>query len=282
MALTIAHGHPGLEVPHIWNGGLTMNVRSARPWIKLNKITGGHSLSEIEDDRDNNTGRRGETPRPAYARGKTVVYEGVLLSKTLDAMRLTATQMRGAFRDRNNEGTMLLNGELDWFFRGRVMSFDMDDEQFTGWGSIFPFQRAFTLALRMSDGRYYYTVPHDDSAAGWASASVHLLTNEGIADTDPIFKVAIPGADATVTLENLSMPTSNGTARLRFTHLPAGLFTVDFNTRFADVGGVDVSGKWDVAYSQWWDEEIEGMHPGDNNLKVTGGAWGVSFYHASE
>lgn len=283
MTWLIADGPPGIDVPHIWNSSFTLNDLSVKPHVKIDKITGGYSFADLDDDRDANTGRRGETPRPAYARGVTKVYECTVRAKTLQSMRNLATQVRGAFRDRNNEGQMLLNGaDVDWFFNARVLDFSMDDEQFTGWTFVYPFQRKFTLSLRLSDARTYALPQVDDHAAGHADGSAVVYTNEGDTDTDPTFTVAT-AAGATVTLENLSMATSNGTARLRFTNLPAGTLTVNFKNRTATMqDGTDVMNKWDIAYSQWWDELIEGMHSGNNNLRVTGGAWGVSYYHASE
>jgi hypothetical protein len=284
MTWTIADGPPGIEVPHVWNTLFTLNDLSVKPHVKIDKITGGYSFADLDDDRDANTGRRGETPRPAYARGLTEVYECTLRAKTLQSMRNFGSQMRGAFRDRNNEGQMLLNGvDLDWFFNARVMDLQWDDEQFTGWTAVYPFQRKLTLSLRLSDARKYALPLFDDHAAGHASTTSAVYTNEGDTDTDPIFTVVVAGAGTQVTLENLSMATSNGTARLRFNGVPAGTMTVNFKARTATMAdGTDVTNLMDIAYSQWWDELIEGMHSGNNNLKVTGGTWGVSFYHASE
>lgn len=282
---SIASGPPGLEVPHTWegaDGNFSLNdLSSAAAQIKLTKITGLFSLPELQDQRGNRAGRRGEVVFPSFGRGKTVVYEGVVRSKSLDGMRVLAQQLRTAFHLRNSEYLMTLEGSIEWVYYARVLQLDMDEEQITGPDAVWRFQRPFTLGLRMSDPRIYVATPVDNSLAGWASASTHTVTNLGGTDSDPIFRVTVPGGTPDIELRKV-VDGGAGDRRLTFSDVPAGTMVVDFNMRTASVDGADITGKLDPSLSNWWNQGVVGLYVGDNDLKVTGGAWGVAFLHPVE
>lgn len=275
---TIDSGPPGIETTHTWNaypGGpsVMLNLKSD-PWIRVTKITGLHSLPDVQDLRQQHAARRGEVVLPSYPRGKTLVYEGKVLALTLDSLRQTSTFMRKAFAERNVEGYMNLGGDVAWSYGARVMELEQDDEQLTGENSVWPYQRPFTLGLRMSDARFYISSPSGVSAASGVAATA---TNLGNTDTDPTITVNGVPALGTVTMTNSTLGKS-----LQFANLPAGTLTVGFKKRTATVGGVDVTGLMVEASSSWWDEGVPGLRSGGNSIQVSGGSWTVAWNHASE
>ncbi len=58
--------------------------------------------------------------------------------------------------------------------------------------------------------------------------------------------------------------------------------TFNFSSRSITQSGVDITAQLDVLGSNWWDENQKAIMSGNNSVKVTGGAWDISFYHASE
>jgi hypothetical protein len=269
---SIASGPPGLEVVHQWRG-FNLNDNSVRPArCRLKRITGMHSLGVSDDNREPNTGRPGETPLPSWLRSKDVVYEGAVESKTLDGLRVMQTAMRAAFRDRNAEYSMALVGSVGWTFMARCVAFDSDDEQTTGGESVWPFQRAFSIGLRLSDPRYYVAGSH---VAGAASGATAVLHNAGNAATDPLIACVQDGG-------TVDMWSATNGQHVRFEDLPAGTLSVNFASREAFVGGTEVSGKLKVSASGWWDELVEGLVPGDNTVGVDGGDWTATWRDASE
>jgi hypothetical protein len=269
---SIASGPPGIEVAHQW-GTFVLNDRSARPArVRLQRITGLHALGEVDDNRVTSSGQRGEVILPGARRGKTVVYEGSIQSKTLDALRTTTTAMLAAFREASDEGTMAILGSVTWFFRARVTDLAIDDEQTGGLERVWPFERTFTLTLRLSDSRSY-VFASAASAGPFSSASSHVLTVAGGADVDPTFTVT--GVPSLGDVEFY-----NGTLDryLTFVDLPAGTLIVNFGERTATVGGVDVMAHLDVANSSWWwGPDATGLAPGANNVGVTGGSWSATW-----
>lgn len=289
---TIGSGPPGIEVQHLWTpsgvfGGtrpaVTMNDRAARPArIKLTKITGSRSLAELEDAGTLNTGRRGGSALPSVSGMKTKVYEGEIQSKTLDGLRIASELMRAAFGERDHQGVMTLLGAPQWEFNARTLGYDEDDEQTTGWETVFPFKRGFQLNLRMYDSRHYVV---GDQSVGAADATSATATNAGTAETDPVFTVAVNAGDL-ITLRSFTLDRT-----LSFDNLPAGTLTVDFNDRSARIPGAlgrdDVSGYLDPYDCDWWHENVPGLIPGANSVRVTnhgtGSApWTVTWRHASE
>lgn len=286
MAWTVVTGPPGREAYHEWNG-FTFNNWAASSGARITQITGMKNLAEVDDQRSPAQGRRGEVLYPSYPRGKLVTIEGFCFGMSLPEMRLRENEFRNIFNERSDEGRMVL-GLPSWFdpevqftYTARVASFEMDDDSQPLTRVPSPFLLKFLLGLRMSDPRIYaWPTPVTD---GNGSGNICTPTNQGRADTDPTFVVENVPADGTVTLENLSVPTSNGHARLRFTHLPAGDLLVAFHDRIVTVDGEDARNHLDHVYSQWWDELIPGVIPGMNTLKVTGGSnYVVTFYHAYE
>ncbi|WP_297775062.1 hypothetical protein [Mycobacterium sp.] len=270
--MALIDGYPGVEATHTING-VAMNVLTAEPRIRLTRVTGLHSLADADDTRQTNTGRRGETVLPGAPRGKTVVYEGTVQARTLAGLRQTAKALRAACRERNAEQRVWLG--TDFFMDGRILSFDADDEQTTGPQAVRPFQRDFTLSLRMSDARVYY---NQLGAAAAADGDSVVLHNSGDADTDPTLNLTV--AAATVQVYNGTLD-----KYLIFNGLDAhigGVLVVDFKARTARIGGFDAMTGFDTTGSTWWDEYVPGLAPGDNNVGVVGAAMAASWYPAFE
>jgi hypothetical protein len=271
--MSIADGYPGLEAPITVNG-VALN---ARPWattghVKLDRITGGYSLAEIEDQRTTRGGEAGEDPLPTTRIGRTIVYEARVRARTLAGLRQTHRALRQAVRERSAEQRFVLDGDPDWEFYARVMQCDSDDEQFTGNTHVWPFQRRVTLGLRLSDPRVYTVAEESTGAANGAGATV---TNQGITDTLPRIELAAiaAGTDLIVTRPGYT---------LRFDDLPAGAVVLNFKGRSVTVDGIDVSGHLNVAASNWWDENAEGIPPGAHVVSVDGGGWAIYWKHADE
>jgi hypothetical protein len=295
MAWAIADGPAGLEGVHEWDAAAAvLNDRSSgMPYVRLAEITGLYGLPEADDNRDQKVGRPGEIPRPGYARGKTAVYSGLILAPTPQELRQYSGLLRAAFAERALEHPMLISppafagGGPQWRYDARVLGCDIPERQDVGMGAQpTPWQRTLTLTLRLADGRFY--VAGDPTTVGpFADGSTHVVTNPGSAPTDPTISGTITNL-AQVTLENLSVSTSNGSARLRFVDFPAGstALTVNFGARAATV---TVSGTaqdaWpflDCSYSKWNVERIPRMNAGANSLKATGlGSWSAVFFPAS-
>lgn len=264
-------GPPGLEVAHLVNG-FTINDLGYDNRIRLTKITGLYSLADVEDETAGTVGQAGEWALPRDRRGRTVVYEGIIQATTLAALRLMARGLRGACRERSSEIAVLFGDDPTWFFTGRVMQLDMDDEQTTGPNHVRPWQRAFTLGLRLSDPRVYVWTGKTASAAANTAATA---TNDGNTDTEPTFTMTtVSGSD--VTIQSLTLG-----KKLVLLDLPAGSLEVNFKQRTMQVGSTDVSGKLDVEESDWWDAGVPGLAPGANSVKASR-AWTVAWHDADE
>ena len=301
MPVAIIDGILGIEARHVWQGVTTLNdiEKTPRlPRVRVDRVRGLHSLPEADDNRAPNTARMGETPYPSFARGKTVVYEGRLQAATLQDLRQLEYELRAAFSERSTEGTMVAVPHADygtesWFYAARVLQLDIDDEQPFGYSRMpAPFERAFTLGLRQSDPRYYLS---DAGSSGSIAGGVaHNVTNEGTAPTEPAF--VINPNDETVIVENLSVLDPDGEpVRLEFDFsdiwVPGDLenLRIDFRARTAivdyeilGVAQVDQNVMPYLTGVTWWDENVPGLAPGVNQLRVTGATtWQATFYSAS-
>ena len=156
-----AAGPLGLQGRHQWNGGFILNhLEGGLPYADLDTITGLFSLPEADDSRDPRIGANGEVVYPTFTRGKTVTYEGriITVDESIYAYRWA---MLGAFADQNNEGTMTITphpswGGGGWQFQARVLTLDIDDDiivdALTARPS--PFELHFILSLRMHNNDF--------------------------------------------------------------------------------------------------------------------------------
>ncbi len=281
----ITESYGGLQEVHAWcppdNSEILykLNDLSVRPQVKVTDISGLHSLPEMEDNREDHIGRRGQTIYPSYERSRTIVYTAVVRARSVALLDAVRGALRRNFRvQRDREGTMRIGA--NWFYRARVAALEISDVQTTGPESVYPFQRDVTLTLIQSDPRVYWHLPQ--IFTGLDNEEVLEVNNiYGTTDSDPI--ITVENSGSVVTLENFDVPgATSGHARLRFNDLPDGTLTVDFLHRTAEVNGVDVTAKL-ASTTDWWDDGKVGIDVGNNSIKVTAEAdstWSLLYYIA--
>lgn len=301
MATEIADGVLGLEARHTWQG-LTMNRRDGVfPDIWLDKIAGLHSLAPADDNRIPHTGRIGEWALPGSRRGKNVTYEGRLLGDTLQELRQIRNQAAAAFGGiavaDDLEMTVAPHptyGDVEHFYKARVLDFDPDDEQTRGPTAVpTEFQREFTLTLHQSDPRYFVVGMNTESrgSAGEITAADGLV-NEGLESAELRLSVAgAIAADTTITFErrNPGIPLrtlvvvtkvavdAGQTLRVIFGE-PFGKRRVVIEDALGDEEDVT---RWVTFWqSNWWNERVNGLVAGDN-VVYGSRAFTVDWYHTN-
>jgi len=165
MTYTSAAGPLGLQGRHTWwatsSDGFTMNdLAYGLPVTYLDRISGLFSLPEYVDLRDPVIGGNGEVIYPGFSRGKTITYEGRLITVDGEGLYAYRWEMLQAFGDRTNlEGTMNITphptwGTGYWSFVGRVLTLDIDDEYLVQDLGVIPspYQLHFILSIRSKDG----------------------------------------------------------------------------------------------------------------------------------
>lgn len=286
-AATLAEGPLGLEGLHTWNG-VTLNNNLAFPRYKLTRITGIRSKPDSDDYRDPAKGSIGEITYSSQPRGKTIVYSGVIEATDQVSLRTAGNALMAAFAETKSEGFLGIappagRGGVAWFAACKSLACDIDDEVFTTMQSVFLYSRRFTCSLRMSDPRFYSTVPVTISGASGATV---VATNLGTAPSEPTF--TLDGAFATG--PRLERVGGSDPRFLDFNdsiawpaigagqHLVVGFGRTPFATS-PEIGG-DFAALIDFT-SNWWDDEAAGILPGANSILVTGRPWSMTFYPAS-
>lgn len=249
----ITHGAGGLWEIHTWNSALALNAAQVDEEddpvvdrIIVTRITGLHSLPERADPRASKVGRIGEFAYPTSWLGKTVVYEGLIQASSTASLRLQRAALLAAFSDPALEGQMDIDiagdvGGPPSRFYAKPMQLDVVDE-IPSDGA--PFNRVFTLGLRLSDPRIYF--PSLEVSGPGAS-----VVNPGTAPADPIITVAGASGDVVV---------SDGSRTLTFVNCPSGSLVIDFAARAAQVGSTLV--ELVPATSDWWDSHVPGIAGG--------------------
>jgi hypothetical protein len=154
-------GPLGLQGVHTWNSGFALNnIVGGLPHVNLDSITGLFSLPELDDLRDPVIGANGEVIYPSYTRGKTVTYEGRLISAD-ESIYAYRWAMLAAFANQTDEGTMRITphptwGTGGWYYKARVLTLEIDDEIFVDklQTQPSPYKLQFTLSLRMRDNSF--------------------------------------------------------------------------------------------------------------------------------
>lgn len=293
-AATISEGILGTEAEWHWtagDGGLAIiNRQGVHPRFKLDGIVGLHDLPEADDNREPRSAMLGELPYPGHPRGKTLTLEGRVQGRTLPELRTWARDLRMAFAERSLHGTMVVRppvarGGVHHAFTARVLALESPDTQTRDEHAVLPWQREFTLGLRMADPRFFADWPNKVNGAAGTGVSA-VVNNPGPAHADPIFTATV-AAGGTLTLENQSILIAGVAARLRFGPITsAGTVTINFETRKAThtVDG-DIVPLLDDDFSSWWDDTVRGVKPGNNTLLVSGAAagtnWSVEFHPRS-
>jgi hypothetical protein len=292
-AFTFADGVLGQEGIHNWRGLIDINTQTGLPRIEVDRFTGLHALPEADDDRAPAVGRIGEIVYPSQPRGKTITYEGRILGRTLHDLRSTSASLRTACADRSTEGVMTVRphptiGGVQTYYSARVLALELDDDQspYSPDALPTPYQRGFVLTLRMSDPRHYLV-----GAAHYAavSASSVGVTNQGNAPTEPVFIVNGPISDDLV-FERLDNPDYRKLLFDSVTLASGQQLRLDFKNRTLRrvSDGTDYMGKLVIATSNWWDESIPGLMPGNTGVRAALGAgtagtnaWSIDFAHAN-
>lgn len=294
MAYAIADGAPCKEAAHEWtafdgteapamNSGWT---HEEDVYLAIGEPSNFYGLPDSDNSTIPRQGQRGLLGLPSEELGATVVYNPVVvMARSLELLRSTAAEFRHAFQDRTNEGTMLLTphatySDIPWYFLARCTDLEPRGGDFQ-WnrGQRLFFAQQYVLSLLRLDPRFY--VAGDPEEISGASAATVVATNDGRASTDPVFTITVPGGTPDIHLENLSLPTPAGHAELWLRDVPAGELVIDMRNRTMELDGLVADGFFDSAASDWLDELVDGLKPGANSIKVTGGAWSMSFRHAS-
>lgn len=164
MTYISAAGPLGLQGRHTWfatsSSAFTINdLEGGLPQARLDRITGLFSLPEFTDLRDPVVAGNGEVIYPSFSRGKTITYEGHLITpdESIYAYRWQMLQVMG--NRANPEGTMQITphpawGSGMWEFTGRVLACDIDDEYVSSNLTDLPspYQLHFVLSIRSKDG----------------------------------------------------------------------------------------------------------------------------------
>jgi len=272
-------GPLGLEGIHIWNAAITLNSLESFPRYKLTGITGLFDLPDAESNAFIPVAKPFEMPTPSMVRGKTIVYEGVMEASNQQSLAQMRTNLRAAFQNRTVEQQMIISphadyGAISWAYRARVLACSveetLDDRSLTETRN--PYKRNFTVTVRMMSDARYYRVGATQSISGDSGETV-TFTNSGNAPVDPVF--VIDGSiDGDLVIERTGNPDAR---RLELNDLSIGSgneLVINFATRriYRTSDGIDRDGKLNFADSNWWDEDIWGLMPGNTSVKVTGGA----------
>lgn len=316
MAPNLTDGVPGLEGIHTltppspWTAfalndyegtnGLVKPWTTQASWSMLNDIKGLHDKPDANDPRVQFVYQHGEFPLPRYQRGRTITYSGIIAGQTLSAMRNHIAAVRATCI--NGLANLVGGPSTAWLMSvqyaaaydptgmvfasyGIPVGFTCDEKQGPADASPGPYQRAFDLTFRQSDGRWLVTSAVQaagSSGAPIASGSTGTLTMPGTAPAEPIFTVVGSGTgSATITFH------SNTTGLTLEIDLPAAMavgdvMVVDFGQRsvgYTPSGGAatDYSGYINWANTTWWNEATDGdLLLGANVLKVTGDTWYVT------
>jgi hypothetical protein len=285
-------GPGGLNHNHRWNGGFSINAKTAAmPRVILDPqdgIDGLFDTADHNDKREDRTAQIGETVYPNYPRGKTVLYKGELEAANEAGLNRLRQQMRAAFAAGMSTPRLIdiipdaAYGSDVWSYFARVLPGGLSIPEKVYRSRFHPhgaFARTFQLSLRMLDSRFLLTSGYQ-SFAGNTAGVYHAVPNYD-APADPKFTVTVPSGLPDVTLRSNTVSAPSGLARLRFLAVPAGSLVVDFTqgSRFATIAGNDAIPYLDTAYSNWWDEFIDGLAPGSNSVTAEGaGLWKVEYF----
>ena len=271
-------------------------------WYKLDKITGGRGLGDVDNNRSPAEGRLGEIDYPGAPRGKTKVYEGRICSSTMQGLRQAQTTLERVVSEMTlaSQGTISamppawLGGSEGYQLMGKVIAYDCDEEQlYSAQRLPTPYMRKFMLSVRMSDPRHEWSTLI--TSANQANAATYVLNNQGNAPADLHFIVRPSGAGvalpASLVVENL---TTGRSLEFSGMALPNGNHVqIDWKQRSAIYTGQpeanpnpnsDLMPYLDEGLSDWWDALVEGAVPGNNSIKVTAGSgvtWNVRYRHTA-
>jgi hypothetical protein len=291
MPYGIEHGVGGLESIHRLNNRFDMNLQGVMPRVKIDRITGLHSLPDADDIREKNYGRAGEIEYTSLYRGRTVVYEGRCQAMDLLGLRWITRTFReaGSFGHLHHGSIHVYPpaaiGGVTFLYEPRILSLEIDDEWTRSLHAVpSPYQREFILTVRSGDPRYF-AVGMDQVYGPAADGQWVAVNNPGNAVANPVFVYTGP-ATGTVTFERAA---GNFLARkmvYREMSLSSGQQAIlDFKNRkftlASDGSDLDYLRVFDD--SNWWNPGAAGLNIGVSTVRVSGGSgsWMISFPPAS-
>lgn len=175
----------GLEAIHTWDAddaAFLMNDKDNWPMVKVRKIDGLRSLAEMDAVSDAKSGKLGEFPRASVRSGRTVVYSGSVMARSLAGLRELEANMLAAF-NANSEKEMLIQPSPYYDtgsrkFSARAVDLQIPDEQTAPPTALsYGYERDFILTLRLSDPRLYDPTLVTDTSSSGSAALTQLVTN---------------------------------------------------------------------------------------------------------
>lgn len=167
---TTAHGVPELDATHQWAPStaaapMVMNdvgyEPRALPQIELDAIPGLRDSAELVDNRAGRTAGPGEIGYPPQVLGKTVVYEGRIVTQDrLELLEIQTEMTRGYVE--GDDGVMTVTPwppfggpePVIWTYSARVLTL-VFDKAWTLLNDGFTYEWGFVLTLRMPRALFY-------------------------------------------------------------------------------------------------------------------------------
>ncbi|HZL18631.1 MAG TPA: hypothetical protein VFG23_12890 [Polyangia bacterium] len=310
----LADGCPGVEGIHTLTPPSPFSTFALNDWMdpatgrtrqwteqawhtRLTGVEGIHDAPDLDDPRVKLVYQSGELPLPRFGRGRTITYSGILAAQTMSEMRNKVAALRAACLSGLVDPTAwLLNVAYDPTYdtSGLVFSaygvpvgFTCPDTQVSGNSLPSPYQRAFQLSFRQSDGRWWCTpagflcsigtvgTPIGDGVAG-------TLTLTGTAPSEPIFTVYGSGFGTATAIFTATEINAKLTIDLPAALASGDTLVVDFGQRTVTFThssvSHDYSGFIDYANSNWWNEAdvMQSLLIGDNTLEVDCDNWSAT------
>lgn len=278
------HDLSGSASPPGFSGGYYgMNYRADRTGISFDSMPGFHSAPDFDDKRDPAPSRHGEIWYPGLQRGKTFSVEGRVYGEDYDSFREQQAYLRQVCAGRDVTWSIYNAWDETWDYNWRaivrVLQLDMDE--------IFEFprthprggwQQSFTMAVRMSDARWYWNEWQE-----YTSSLVNTafpVTNAGNAPTDNMIIEQTLNVSGLTTWNPVIYNDTLG-KKMQLTVPVTGLsFTGTIYWNFysrtitwnlAGGGEVDCSYYLNREQSNWWDYGQVGLKAGVNNIRQNNG-----------
>jgi len=287
---------PGLSGKHTWDGQVVLNDLTAWPRYRVERIIGLHARPDADAPADKLPGGIGEVPRRSTHGGRTIVYEGLIEAGTYAELETARDELLAAFAGTDPRQMSVTSFLTDLarpvvFFTARPVTCEVPDEHpaLDRLDALtYGHERRFTVAVRAGEPRYYaaaeknaqtselaptsgtplpWTLPVVLTAPG-ASAGTVQAVNDGRAPTDPVVTITGP-----VTNPYVANDTLGTRLQLNLSLAAGATVRLDFATRAITLlSGADVTQTLDAASSDWWDDGIDGLRPGTNQLRFGGDA----------
>jgi hypothetical protein len=286
----------GLEGIHTFND-LTLNDLSDYPRYKLTSIVGLRSTADFDPVADEAITRKGEIPRLGERTGKSITYEGVIECQNhLDLLQMS--EALGTAFDTTDELRMDSEPHADYdgedelpsrFFFARPISCDVSEEYADSVNLLTKgYELPFSIVLRLSDPRYYWTdaedTAEDDTPSALGGAGVPFTPGgssggpssegyevtvdlDGTSDVDATFRLHGPLGSPVLSNESLDK-----FLRFRKLHIDDGDYVdIDFRNRTV-LKSTDPHNKRQTLdpASTWWDRGVPCLTPGENVIRLRG------------